>query len=212
MSADDIQRTVTVTGVGQVAAAADLLLLSLAVETQAVTAADASAENNKQSVAVLSTLQDHGIQKKDIQTTQLSLDPVLTQQDRNGTRPPKIVGYRVRNGLSAKLRDVQGAGAVIDAAVQAGGDAIRIEGISFSFADPSRLLVEARTRAIDDARARAQQLADGLGVGLGNVISISDSDLNVRPTPRGFSAAAVILPGELKTALQVTVSYEISTK
>jgi uncharacterized protein YggE len=185
--------------------------LNLAVETQAVTASGALTENNKQAAAVLSALKDHGIQERDIQTTQLSIDPVMARQDQNDT-PPKIVGYRVRNGLSAKLRDIQGAGAVIDAAVRAGGDATRIEGISFSFADPSSLLVEAWKRAIDDASARAQQLADGLGVGLGNVISISESDLSGGSTPRVFSAATVVLPGESEAALHVTVSYEISTK
>ncbi len=212
MSVDDSQRTVSVTGVGRVAAAADLLVLNLAVETQAVTASDALAENNKHAAVVLSALKDHGIQERDIQTTQLGIDPVLARQDPNDTQPPKIVGYRVRNGLSAKLRDVPAAGAVIDAVVHAGGDAIRIEGISFSFADSAHLLAEARKRAIADARARAQQLAGGLGVGLGNVISISESDLGGGPAPRVFATAAVIVPGESEVTLSVTVDYEISTK
>jgi uncharacterized protein YggE len=176
MSADDIHRTINVTGVGRAAAAADLLVLSLAVETEAVTALAALTENNKQAAAVLSALQDHGIQQRDIQTTQLSIDPVMSGQDQSDARPPKIVGYRVRNGLSATLRDIQDAGAVIDATVQAGGDATRIEGFSFSFAEPSRLLGDARKRAIDDAKDRARQLADGLGVALGDILSISESD------------------------------------
>lgn len=211
MSANDIRRTVSVTGVGRVAAAADLLVLNLAVETQAVTASDALAENNKQAVAVLAALKDHGIQERDIQTTQLGIDPVLARQDPNDTQPPKIVGYRVRNGLSAKLRDVPAAGVVIDAVVHAGGDAIRIEGVSFSFADPSGLVAEARKRAIDDARARAQQLAGGLGVGLGKVISVSESDFGGGSTRQAFAATAV-LPGESEVTIPVTVGYEISTK
>ncbi len=212
MSVDDIRRTVSVTGVGRVAAAADLLVLSLAVETQAVTASDALVENNKQAAAVLSALKDHGIQERDVRTTQLSIDPVAARQDPNDTQPPRVVGYRVRNGLSAQLRDVSAAGAVIDAVVHAGGDAIRIEGVSFSFADPARLLAEARKRAIDDARDRAQQLVGGLGVGLGNVVSISESDLSGGPAPRVFAAATAVLPGESEITIPVTVSYEISTK
>ncbi|MGH3781304.1 MAG: SIMPL domain-containing protein [Pseudonocardiaceae bacterium] len=215
MSVEEIQRTISVTGVGRVAAAADLLVLNLAVETQAVTALDALTENNKQAAAVQSALREHGIQERDIQTTQLSIDPVMERQDQNDTRPPKTTAYRVRNGLSAKLRDIQGAGTVIDAAVQAGGDATRIEGISFSFADPSRLLGEARKRAIDDAGDRARQLTDGLGVGLGDVISISESDLSGGSTIRQFAAFAdstPVFPGESETSLQVTVGYEISTK
>ncbi|MBW0011237.1 MAG: SIMPL domain-containing protein, partial [Pseudonocardiales bacterium] len=95
------------------------------------------------------------------------------------------------------------------------GDATRIEGISFSFADPSSLLVEARKRAIDDARARARQLVDGLGVGLGGVISISESDLGGGPRIQAFAAVAdstPVLPGESEVAHQVTVGYEIFTK
>lgn len=218
MGAEDIQRTISVTGVGQVAAAADLLLLNLAVETQAVTTSDALAANNKQAAAVLSALKDHGVQERDIQTTQLNIDPVMAQRDQDDTRPPRIVGYRVRNGLSAKLREIDGAGAVIDATVQAGGDAIRIEGISFSFAEPSSLLSEARKRAIEDARDRAQQLTDGLGVKLGAVLSVSEPDLGDVPMARGrefsnfaFAASTPILSGESEVTLRINVSYEIFT-
>ncbi len=218
MSTGEIQRTIRVMGVGQVAAAANLLLLNLAVETQAVTTSDALAENNKQTAAVLSALKDHGIQERDIQTTQLSIDPVMAQRDQDDTRPPRIVGYRVRNGLSAKLREIDDAGAVIDAAVQAGGDAIRIDGISFSFAEPSSLLNEARKRAIDDAKDRAQQLTDGFGVKLGAVISISEPDLRDGPVARAqefadfaFAASTPILSGESEVTLRVNVSYEIFT-
>ena len=110
------------------------------------------------------------------------------------------------------MRDVSTAGAVIDAVVHAGGDAIRIEGISFSFADPARLLAEARKRAIADARDRAQQLVGGLGVELGNVISISESDPSGGPAPRVFAAAAAVLPGESEITISVAVGYEIATK
>jgi uncharacterized protein YggE len=91
-----------------------------------VTISDALAGKNKQAVVVLSALKGNGIQQRDIQTTQLNIDPVMARQDPDDTHLRKIVGYRARNGLSAKLRDIRGAGAVIDAAVQAGGDATRI--------------------------------------------------------------------------------------
>ena len=217
MSVEGMQRTVSVTGVGRVATMPDLLVLSLAVETQAVTIPEALVENNKQVAAVLSGLKDHGVQKLDIQTTHLSIDPVAPPQDPNDRHTPEIVEYRVRNGLSAKLRDMQRAGAVIDAAAQAAGDAIRIEGVSFSFAEPASLVSAARKRAIEDAKDRARQLTDGLGVGLENVISISESDPSGGPTIREFrsfefAASTPVLSGESEVSLQVTVSYEISTK
>jgi uncharacterized protein len=177
MSIHHIQRTISVTGTGQATAVADLTLLTLAVETQAVTASDALTENNKRVAAVLSALKDHGIDEKDIQTTEHRINPVT-----DNAHSPKI-GYQVRNGLRVKLRNIQAAGLVIDAAVHAGGDATRIENISFSFTDPSRLLTQARKRAVDDAKDRAQQLANSLGVRLGHVLSISESQANGGPRP-----------------------------
>lgn len=216
MNVDIIKRTISVTGVGRAAAAADILLLDLAVETQAATASEALAANNKQTMAVLSALKDQGIQERDIQTTQLSINPVFARQDLDDTGPPEITGYQARNGMSVRLRDLQFAGAVIDAAVQAGGDAIRIGGISFSFVDPSGLRVEARKRAIADARVRAQQLADGFGVGLGDVTSISESDFSGPRSFREFAASSFadtpISPGESEITLQITVDHEIFTK
>jgi uncharacterized protein len=216
MNVDIIQRTISVTGVGRAAAVADIVLLDLAVETRAVAASEALAKNNKQTTAVRTALKDHNIQERDIQTTQLSINPVFARQGLDDAGPPKITGYQARNGMSVRLRDLQGAGAVIDAAVQAGGDAIRIEGISFSFADPSSLLVEARKRAIENARDRAQQLADGFGVGLGNVTSISESDFSGQ---RSFLESAAssfadtpISPGESEITIQITVEHEIFAK
>lgn len=216
MNVDNIRRTISVTGVGRVATAADVLLLDLAVENQAATASEALAANNKQTTAVLSALRDRGIEERDIQTTQLSINPVFARQEPDDTGPPRIVGYQARNGLSVRLRNLQGAGTVIDDVVQAGGDAIRIEGISFSFADPSGLLTEARKRAIEDARVRARQLADGFGVELGKVTSVSESDFNGQRPIREFAALSLadtpIAPGESEITLQITVEHEISTK
>jgi uncharacterized protein len=214
MSVEHSQRTISVTGVGRVKASADILVLSLAVETQDVTASGALTKNNGQVSAVLSALRDHGIKERDIQTTQLSIDPVMERQDQNNTRPPMIVAYRVRNGLSATLREISRAGVIIDAAVQAGGGAIRIDGVSFSFAEPANLLSEARKRAIDDAKNRTRQLADGLGVGLGDVISISESDRSGGSTTirqlAAFTEPTPVLPGETEVFIQVTVDYAIS--
>jgi uncharacterized protein len=125
-----------------------------------------------------------------------------------------IVAYRVRNGLSVTLREIPRAGVIIDAAVQAGAGAIRIDGVSFSFAEPADLLGEARKRAIDDAKSRTRQLADGLGVGLGDVILISESDRSGGSTVRqlaAFTEPTPVLPGETEVSIQVTVDYAIST-
>jgi uncharacterized protein YggE len=215
MGTDNHTRRMTVTGVGQVTAPPDLLLLNLAAETEAATTSDALKENNKQVSNVLSALKDHGIHKGDIQTTELRIDPVTEQRKPNDTSTPKIIGYRVRNALDAKLRDIQGAGTVIDAAVEAGGDASRIDSISFSYADPSKLLSEARKKAMNDAKDRAQQLATGLGARLGPIISISESDQNGPPVRRfthaAFAETTPVLPGESTVTHQVTISYEIST-
>lgn len=104
-------------------------------------------------------MKDNGIQQRDIQTTQLNIDPVMARQDPDDTYLPKIVGYRVRNGLSAKLRDIRGAGAVIDAAVQAGGDATRIA------VDHDRGVPQLRIRGVHSCSTRRVQSCRQVTVG-----------------------------------------------
>ncbi|MGH2708223.1 MAG: SIMPL domain-containing protein, partial [Actinomycetota bacterium] len=126
----NIRRSVKVTGLGRVAAPPDVLTLTLAIETQAPTVSQSLGENNEATSEVISALRERGVEERDLQTTGLSIDPVFELLGPNDPGPPKIVAFRTRNSLRAKLRDLAGTGSIIDAAIQAGGDASRLEGVS----------------------------------------------------------------------------------
>ena len=106
---------------------------------------------------------------KDVQTNNLSVSP---QYDNAGRR---IMGYVVNNSVTATLRDVKGAGALIDAAAGVAGDAIRVNSLQFGISDTAPGTTQARTAAVQDARKQAEQLATAAGVKLGKLRLIQSS-------------------------------------
>jgi len=215
---EELHRSMTVTGTGRVSARPDILSLSLAVETQGPTVAQTLADNNQRMTAVMSALKEHGVQERDLETTQFTIHAVLQTHD---NQPATIVGYQASNAVTAKLHDLEkpgnleAAGATIDAAVKAGGDASRLQGISFSIEDPAPLLTKARAQAVEDAQAKARQLTDGAGIKLGEVITISESQVSApesRPIRFAEDAAPPIAPGEQEVTVTVTIDYELLTR
>lgn len=172
------QRTISVTGVGTVTGTPDTLTVQLGVQTRAATASAALAENNTKANALIAALTTHGVATKDLQTSQLSINPVYS-----GGTEATITGYEVSNSVTATLHDISKAGAVIDAAGQAAGDAIRLNSVGFSFGDDSALRAQARADAMKQALAQAKQLADAAGVAVGQVLSISESATVSGPQP-----------------------------
>jgi uncharacterized protein YggE len=119
----------------------------------------------------------------------------------------------VANTLSVRLRDIEKAGEVIDKAVSLGVN--QNTSISFTNADPSKALEEARRKAVEDAAAKARTLSEAAGVSLGRVIEISDQNFAAAPMPitqRAFARAADAAPiatGENAYRVQVTVTFEL---
>jgi uncharacterized protein YggE len=131
-----------------------------------------------------------------------------------------VIGYRVTNMVSAKIRDIDRTGTIIDAVTTAGGDLTRIDSIDFSIDDPRGYYEEARQEAVADARAKAEQLADLAGVSLGQPTYISEGAQSPPPIYRGggiyFDEAMAmpvpetsISPGEMEVSLTVQVCYAI---
>lgn len=129
---------------------------------------------------------------------------------------PQITGFRVNNQLTVKVRDLDRLSDVLDDAIAAGGDAVRVNNVSFSVDEPEQYLGEAREQAMKDARERAEQLASLAGVTLGQVRSVSESS----PTSLGrggfgaeFALAAAaptpLSPGETEVSLTIFVVYEV---
>lgn len=207
------QTGIWVTGQGGVMAVPDLALLSLGIEAQAGTVSEAQAQAIGAMDKVMEALQDNGVAEKDIQTQRFSIYPItkwIRDEDEE-----EIIGYRVTNMVLAKIREVDEAGAIIDAVAQAGGDNTRIQGISFTIDDPAPYYEEARTEALEDAENKAEQLADLAGVKLGRPTYISEGAIYQPPISREDMAAVPgavtpISPGELEITLNVQVAYAIA--
>ena len=205
--------TVTAEGVGEVTGTPDVLTVGLGVETRGASANETLAANNEKAAALIQTLKDRGVADKDIQTSGLSIYPTYDDQGR------RITGYQVNNSVTAKLRDLAGAGALIDAAAASAGDAVRVNHLAFSIDDDSALLATARADAVRRARDQAEQMAQAAGVKLGRVRSISESS-STSPAPpypmygapaadEAAKSAVPIAPGSQELTLRVVAVYEI---
>jgi uncharacterized protein len=201
--------SITTRGVGTVAGTPDTLRVVLGVQTRAPSAADALADNNTRATGLLDVLRGRGVADRDLRTSGLSISPTF---DTDG----RITGYEVANEVTATLRDVAGAGALIDAAAQAAGDAVRVQQIAFGIDDDARPRAEARADAVRQAVTQARQLADAAEVGLGPILSITEVTDARPPVPAArmdaaAQAAVPIEPGTQDVSVSVEVVHAVAT-
>jgi uncharacterized protein YggE len=210
------QSGIWVSGTGKVAVTPDIATLSLGIEAQAETVAEAQSQAAEAMAAVMTALDESGVDEKDIQTQYFSIRQVTRWDDFKDKEV--VIGYRVTNMVTAKIREIEQAGPIIDAVAAAGGDLTRINNISFSVDDPTPYYEEARQKAVVDARAKAEQLADLAGVKLGKPTYISEgAQVPIYPREVYYEGAAVpvpapptpISPGEVELSLTVQVAYAI---
>jgi uncharacterized protein YggE len=199
---------ITARGTGTVRGTPDTMTVVLGVQTRGDTAEAALGANNERATALIEALKGRGVPAEDLQTSQLSIYPSFDQQ---GTR---ITGYEVSNQVTATLRDIPAAGATVDAAAVAAGDAIRVQQLGFSIDDDSEPRAQARADAVRQAQAQARQLAEAAGVALGPIRTITEvaaAQPGVYPqADRVAPAAAVpVEPGTQELSVVVEVVYGI---
>ncbi|GAA1259104.1 SIMPL domain-containing protein [Pseudonocardia aurantiaca] len=202
--------TVTTRGVGIATGTPDLLTVTLGVQTRDRSAAAALDANNTRAAAVIDVLRAAGVAPADLQTSQLTVYPTY---DQTGSR---ISGYEVSNMVTARLRDITAAGAVIDRAGEVAGDAVRVQQVGFSIDDDSPVRAAARADGVRRAIAQATQLAEAAGVRLGPIRSITERPAE-QPGPLPYAAdarvaaqAVPIEPGSQKLTVAVEVVHEIA--
>ena len=208
------QEGIWVTGEGEVSVTPDIANLRLGIEAQAETVNEALTQATEAMNKVMDALTDNGVAEKDIQTQYFNIRKI-TRWDRD-KEEEVVIGYRVTNIVTAKIRDIDKAGSIIDAVVKAGGDLTRVDSISFSVDDPTAYHEEARAKAIADAKSKAEQLAELAGVTLGKPTYISEGGIQM-PTPRVMveemvqkaAAPTPITPGEMEISLTVQIVYAI---
>jgi uncharacterized protein YggE len=209
-ASDTTGPSITTRGVGTVRGTPDMLTVELGVQTRARSAADALADNSTRTTGLLDVLRRRGVADADLRTSRLSINPTY---DQNGG----ITGYEVTNQVTATLRDLAGAGALVDAAAQATGDAARVERIGFDIDDDAEPRARARGDAVRQAVTQARQLADAADVTLGPILSITEVTAGAPPVPAArdsavaASAAVPIEPGTQDVSVTVEVVHAVGT-
>jgi uncharacterized protein YggE len=204
----DFPPSISVSGEATISATPDQAEIEAGTTTDAKTARDAADANNTAMAKVLSALKVAGIDAKDIQTSRLSLQPQYAPNH----NPPAVTGYRASNQVMVRLHDIAKVGNTIDTLVSAG--ATDIGGINFTVSNASKLLDDARTQAIADARRKAEIYAKAAGVTLGPPISILEGGAAPVPMFRAKMAAAPmaatpVAPGQETLSVSVNVSWAI---
>lgn len=212
-AAENPPPAISVSGEANVSVAPDLAQVEGGVTSEAKTAREASEANNAAMGKVLLALKGAGIDEKDYQTSRLSLQPQYAPTGPN-RNTPQITGYRASNRVIIKVRDVTKVAGVIDTVVGAGAN--EIGGINFIVTEASKALDEARTKAVADARRKAEIYAKAAGVTLGEPISISEEGTAPPPVfrskvaaPMAIAAPTPVAPGEELLSITVNVTWAI---
>ncbi len=206
--------TIVVVGEGSARVNPDTAVLNVGLETRADTAGEALSQVTERSAAVLAAAKAQGTADDDLQTLGLSLFPQMDHQAR------RVVGYVATYSVALRLRDVANAAAVVDAVSQAAGDCLRLGGFHLSTTATGAARAEAGARAVEDARRRAEHLAEAAGVRVGRVTAITEARaVTTVPGPRMHrmvaasspaGAAVPIEAGSEQLSAQVTVRFEIA--
>lgn len=208
---------ITVVGEGKVTIEPDIARANIGVEVSGNTVADASAESKALIQAIITVLEDQGIASKDIQTSNFNI--YAERYGPEGLLADDEIQYRVNNMVMVVIRDLDRVGAILDAAIEAGANSIY--GVTFQIEDPSSVESDARQSAVEDAQSKAEELASLTGVGIGNVISISEvvggnggyyqSNFNEESAAMGGGGDG-FSPGELSLVMRLQITYAIANE
>ncbi len=210
-STDTTAYTISVNGTGKVAVTPDMAVINLGVEAINPDPARAISDNNERMNAVLEAIKALGVEAKDIQTTNFSMW-IENIYDING-RSTGETRYHVINQVSVKVRDIAKTGAVLTAALNAGANSVN--GISFTVADQSAFIETARAAAVANAKAKAEQLAKGLGVSVGKVRTITEYSYTPVYTEAkadralGMGGGVPVESGQFEISVDVQVIFDI---
>jgi uncharacterized protein YggE len=212
-SDEQAANTISVSGIGQVNSAPDLAYIQLGVEVTGPNVGPAVAQSNQTMQAVMEAIAGMGVAQEDIQTSGFN---VWSEQlyDQETGQPTGRFNYHVQNMLNVTVRDVTKVGDVIQAGLDAGAN--QVINLSFSIEDTTELEKQARQKAVEDARVRAADLAEKLGVTLGEPIAVSEgSGFEVLPARYaaaeglGGGGGPPISGGQMTVSVQVNMTFNI---
>lgn len=207
---------------GRSSRAPDMAVFNAGVTTHGKTAGEALSANSASMNRAIASLKASGVAEKDIQTSNLAINPVYAPQQ---TRPdgtidppePRIIGYQATNTVTVRQRNLAQFGKVIDTLVAAGAN--QVNGPSFMMDDPDAALDEARTQAMSKARARADLYARAAGLKVVRILSISEGGGYSPPMPVMYARASgagmaaeptPIAAGEVAMNASLSVLFELA--
>ncbi len=212
---------VWVNGVGVVSAAPDLAELDLGVSATADTVSEARDVAAEAMTAIVAYFIGSGVAPADIRTRHIAIQPQYDWQERivEGIRRSErvLTGYQVSNTAIVLVRDLDRTSELLDGAVAAGGDVVRVNGISFRIEDTTELAKEAREMAVVDALARAGELASYSGVVLGRMVFLSEvsapppvfAERALASLAADASTSTPVSPGEQEVRVTVLAVFDI---
>lgn len=204
--------TVSATGTGWAETAPDVAVVTIGVESRGPSVDAAYSSAGAAMAAVTDAFRRQGVAPADLQTAGLGVRADLAWREGEGQR---VVGYLAAGTLVVRLRDMAAVPRTVSAAVTAGGDDVRLNGLAFTVSDPAGVKERARAAAWEDARAAAAQYAELASATLGSVLSVAELPAGQAPIPfAGIQRAAAVEampvePGESRVDASVTVVWEL---
>ncbi len=196
---------------GEVTRVPDIVRIGAGVVTQAPSAVEAIRQNAARMERVRAALARAGVAPRDIQTSNISLQPDYVYAE---NQPPRLTGYRASNEVAVRFRDIAQSGRILDALVAEGAN--QINGPSLGIDRPEAALDEARVAALANARARAELYARAMNMRVRRVLLVSESGATLPPPmpmlrmQAGRAEADTnIEPGEQTLSVSLTVSFEL---
>lgn len=210
--ADAETRTITVTGIGTAYGAPDIVMVGLGVEAINENIQVAMDDTTARMNAVMQALMENGVAREDIRTDRFSIYQEYSgQMSPDGQQPQ---AYRVSNGVTIIVRQVDQVSTILAAAVNAGANMVNY--IQFDIEDRTPMQDTARANAVENAQARAEHLAGLMGLAVGEPLEIVENNDVYSPVGMGggggagYAANAVpISEGQLSVNMAVTVTYAL---
>lgn len=203
--------TIVVVGEGSANVTGDTATLTVVLDIRAQSPGEALAQLSERTQAVLTAAREQGLADSDLKTRAMSVLPDIDHSSR------RVLGYLASYTLEVRLRVIPQAPSIIDALVDAAGEAVRLGGFHLSPSVSGSAEAEASTQAVQDARARAERLAAAAGVRVGRVLSITED--SAKGVARPFPMAAPAMParamppvevGSDEVSVRVRVSFELT--
>jgi hypothetical protein len=204
--------TFTIEGEGKVSAQPTLAEVDLGLYSEGRDVSTVQQTNAGKINTIIAALKQMGIADADIQTTNYNISPKFDYSE--GTQ--NVIGYTVSQNMEVKVRNLSNVGAVLSKAGELGAN--QVNDVRFTIDDPTEMRQQARTKAIDDAKNKADELAKAMGVRIVKIVTFSESSTGTEPPPifyQGLEASPIpssvpnIQSGELDVQSHVSVTFEM---